>query len=107
MIRPMEFNVVVELDEVASKSPGGILLLPTAQERDKLGIQEGTLVAASPLAFSYGEWPEGHEPPAIGCRVLFARYSGLVREEDGKSFRILKDKDIVAVLDQPALAAAA
>lgn len=107
MIRPMEFNVVVELDPVESKTPGGILLLDTAKERDKLGIQEGTLVAASPLAFTYADWPEGHSPPDLGCRVLFARYSGLIREEDGKTFRILKDKDVVAVIDKPSVAKAA
>lgn len=99
MIRPMEFNVVVELDPVDSKTPGGIILLDTAKERDKLGIQEGTLVASSPLAFSYADWPDGHSPPEVGCRVLFARYSGLIREEDGKTYRVLKDKDIVAVID--------
>lgn len=107
MIRPMEFNVVVELDPVDSKTPGGIILIDTAKERDKLGIQEGTLVAASPLAFSYADWPEGHSPPSPGCRVLFARYSGLIREEDGKTYRILKDKDVVAVIDAPSVAAAA
>lgn len=107
MIRPMEFNVVVEIDPIESKTPGGIYLLDTAKERDKLGIQEGTLVAASPLAFSYAEWPDGHEPPQPGCRVLFARFSGLIREEEGKTYRILKDKDVVAVIDTPSIAAAA
>lgn len=107
MIRPMEFNVVVELDPIESKTPGGVWLLDTAKERDKLAIQEGTLVAASPVAFTYAEWPAGHEPPAVGCRVLFARYSGLIREEAGKTYRILKDKDVVAVIDTPSIAAAA
>jgi chaperonin GroES len=96
--QPMEFNVIVELDPSEGKSPGGIILLDTATERDKLGSQEGTLVAVSPHAFSYAEWPEGVAPPKEGARILFARFAGLVREQDGKTYRILKDKDVVAVI---------
>lgn len=96
--KPLEFNVVVELDPVESKTKGGIIMLDTATERDKLGIQEGTLIALSPLAFSYGDWPEDEPPPGVGLRVLFARYAGLVREQDGKTYRILKDKDVVALI---------
>jgi chaperonin GroES len=106
--QPTEFNVVVELDPHESKTAGGIILLEAANERDKLGSQEGTLVAVSPHAFSYAEWPEGIEPPQVGQRILFARYSGLIREQDGKTYRILKDKDVVAVIaapEAPALAA--
>jgi chaperonin GroES len=96
--KPLEFNVAVELDPTESKTPGGIILLDTATERDKLGVQEGTLVAVSPLAFSYADWPEDSPPPTVGERVLFARYAGLVREHEGRTFRLIKDKDIVAVI---------
>ena len=50
--RPMEFNVVVELDPVEEKTKGGIILPTEKVERDKLAFEEGTLVAASPFAFS-------------------------------------------------------
>lgn len=96
--QPMEFNVVVELDPSETKTPGGVILLDAAKERDKLGAQEGTLVAVSPHAFTYAEWPDDVEPPSVGNRILFARFSGLVREQDGKTYRILKDKDVAAVI---------
>lgn len=96
--QPLEFNVCIELDPTESKTPGGIILLETATERDKLGVQEGTIAAVSPLAFSYAEWPADTSPPGVGERVLFARFAGLVREHDGRTFRLIKDKDVVAVI---------
>jgi co-chaperonin GroES (HSP10) len=87
--RPMEFNIVVELDPTEEVTKGGIIL-PNAQvERDKLGAEEGTLIAVSPLAFSYAnpsEWGD-HEKPKIGDRVMV------------KSYRIVPDKSLVAVIE--------
>jgi co-chaperonin GroES (HSP10) len=99
--RPMEFNIVVELDPVEEKTKGGIILIPEKQERDKLGAEEGVLVAISPLAFSYAnpsEWGD-HEKPKIGDRVMVKRYDGVLREKDGKSYRIVPDKSLVAVIE--------
>jgi co-chaperonin GroES (HSP10) len=99
--RPMEFNIVVELDPTEEVTKGGIIL-PNAQvERDKLGAEEGTLIAVSPLAFSYAnpsEWGD-HEKPKIGDRVMVKRYDGVLREKDGKSYRIVPDKSLVAVIE--------
>lgn len=99
--RPMEFNVVVELDPVQEKTAGGIILPESKKERDELAAEEGTLVAASPLAFSYAspsEWGDEH-PPQVGQRVMIARYQGVAKEHDGRKFRIVKDKDVVAVIE--------
>lgn len=98
---PMEFNVVVELDPIEEKTAGGIILPGAKVDRDKLEAEEGTLVAVSPHAFSYAEWPAGARMPAIGDRVLIARFAGVLRERDGRSLKIVKDKDIIAVVDQP------
>jgi co-chaperonin GroES (HSP10) len=98
---PLEFNVVVELDPVESKTKGGIILLDTQKERDQLACEEGTLVAISPLAFTYAspaEW--GDTPkPAVGQRVMIKRYDGLLREKDGRNFRIVQDKSVVALIE--------
>ena len=98
---PMEFNVVVELDPVEEKTAGGLYLPPTKVDRDKLEAEEGTLVAVSPHAFTYAEWPEGSRQPRVGDRVLIARFAGVLRERDGKSLKIVKDKDIIAVVEKP------
>jgi hypothetical protein len=43
--KPLEFNVVIELDPVEEKTAGGIILPPSTKEADKLACEEGTLVA--------------------------------------------------------------
>ena len=47
---PVEFFVVVALPPQEEKTAGGIILPSAVQDKDKLATQEGTLVAASPLA---------------------------------------------------------
>jgi co-chaperonin GroES (HSP10) len=106
-LRPCEFNVVVEMDPTEEVTRGGIILPTSKTDRDKLATEEGTLVALSPHAFSYADWPQDQAPPVVGDRVLIARYAGALHERGGKSFRIVKDKDIVAVIEPPTLAAAA
>ena len=99
---PLEFFVVVALDPLEERTAGGIILPSKVQDQDKLATQEGTLVAVSPHAFTYAEgWPEGSKPE-IGQRVLFKRYAGHLHERDGRTYRLLNDKDLVAIIDQPA-----
>jgi co-chaperonin GroES (HSP10) len=107
-LTPLEFFVVVELDPQEGKSAGGIILPTKTQETDKLATQEGTLVAVSPHAFTYAQgWPEGSKP-VLGQRVLFKRYAGHLHERDGHTYRLLNDKDLVAVIETaPALSVAA
>jgi co-chaperonin GroES (HSP10) len=95
---PMEFNVVVELDPVEEKTAGGLYLPTSKVDRDKLEAEEGTLVAVSPHAFTYAEWPDDARKPQVGDRVLIARFAGVLRERNGVSLKIVKDKDIIAVV---------
>lgn len=97
-IEPMAFNVVVEIDPVEEVTKGGIILLDSKKERERLACEEGTLVAISPLAFTYAAWPDGAKKPQIGDRVMINRYAGMLREKDGKDFRIVEDKSLVAIL---------
>jgi co-chaperonin GroES (HSP10) len=106
-LKPVEFNVVVELDRTEEKTAGGILLPGQKVERNRLEETAGTLVAVSPFAFNYDEWPADARKPQLGDRVYFARYAGILQEFDGRWARIVKDKDIVAVVAQPAQFAAA
>lgn len=107
-LRPAEYNVVIRMDPTEERTAGGIILPTQKLERDELATDEGTLVAISPLAFGYADWPEDQPPPNVGDRVLFAQYSGRLWKRGDTTYRILKDKDIVAVVEQPhALAQAA
>ena len=102
-IIPTEFCVVVEMDPAPDRV-GSILMPTTVTDRDKLAADEGLLVAASPVAFNYADWPEGARKPEPGDRVIFRKYAGLLRknERNGKDYRLLNDKDIVAIVDTPA-----
>jgi len=94
----MEFNVVVEVDCPPDRI-GSILLPPSVADKERLAADEGILVAISPLAFNYDDWPNGARKPTVGDRVLIGRYNGITREKDGTMWRILKDKDIIAVIE--------
>ena len=102
-LTPVEFFVVVELDPQESKTAGGIILLDNTKERDKLAVQEGTLVAVSPHAFTYADrWPDG-TIPRPGQRVLFKKFEGMIhtRKVNGveRHWRVLNDKSVVAIVE--------
>lgn len=105
LLSPMEYNVVIRMDATEMKTPGGIILPESKKDRDELATDEGTMVAVSPHAFNYAEWGD-HAPPQVGDRVLFAQYSGRLWKRGEITYRILKDKDIVAVVEAPALLSA-
>lgn len=105
-LRLYEFNVIVRMDPVEDVTAGGIILPTAKKERDELACDEGTLVGLSPLAFTYAseaDWGDTRRPQE-GDRVLFAQYQGRLYKpqgDNGPTYRILKDKDIVAVIEQP------
>ena len=97
---PTEFCVVVQLD--AAREKVGSIFLPTdVQDRDKLSAEEGTLIAVSPVAFDYANWPAGARKPEVGDRVLFRKYAGLLHKRNDRDYRLLNDKDIVAIVEEP------
>ena len=107
-LQPVEFNVVIELDATEEVTTGGIIIPGQKVERNRLEETTGTLVALSPFAFNYDEWPNEAAKPAAGDRVYFARYAGILTECDGRWVRIIKDKEVVAIVGRkPALAVAA
>lgn len=97
-MRLMEFNVAVRQDEVQAKTKGGLLIPETAQDREKHMACFGEIVALSPMAFNADIWPEREPKPKPGDRVVFAKHAGTFLTHEGEELRIVKDKDIVAVL---------
>ncbi|MGE5500696.1 MAG: co-chaperone GroES [Ignavibacteriales bacterium] len=96
---PVEYNVVIAPEVVEEKTAGGIFLPDAKKEMDELAAVKGRLVSCSPLAFSYDKWPEGSRLPQPGDVVIYAKYGGtLIKGEDGREYRLLKDKDIAAVV---------
>jgi len=101
-ISPTEYKVVVLPNEVGEKI-GNVFVPQETQERHQFAVQEGVIIAVSPLAFTYAsaeEWGRVNaSPPKVGDTVIYAKFAGLVRKgSDGKSYRIINDKDIVGAL---------
>ena len=100
-LAPVEYNIVVRMDPVEEKTASGIILPQTKTERDELAADEGTIVAVSPHAFSYAEWGDA-EPPKVGDRILMAQFDGRIWKRNGITYRLLKDKSVIAVVQPEA-----
>lgn len=98
---PMEFKCVVIMAQKPEKTAGGIILAPEAQEREQFGSDHARLLAISPLAFTYENWPEGARKPQVGDVVFLGKYPGVeVIGRDGKTYRICNDREIAAVMER-------
>jgi chaperonin GroES len=97
---PVEYNVVIAPETVEDKTAGGIFLPDQTKETDELAAVKGRLVAVSPLAFTYErEWPPGSRKPQAGDVVIYGKYQGiLIKGEDGREYRLMKDSHIAAVI---------
>jgi chaperonin GroES len=93
-LKPLGGRVIVEPIEQDEKTASGIYLPETAKEKP----QEGKIVAAGP-----GDRDEdGKRVPmdvSVGDKVLFAKYSGTEVKIDGKKLLILRESDILAVIE--------
>ena len=94
--RPLHDRVLIRRVESEEKTVGGIIIPDTAKEKP----MEGEVVAAGPGA--RGE--DGKLQPMdvrTGDRVLFGKWSGTEVRLDGVELLIMKESDIMGVLDQP------
>ena len=93
-IKPLGNRVVVEPEEQEDMTSGGIVLPDTAKEKP----QQGKILAAGP-----GERDDdGKRIPLDveeGDTVLFAKYSGTEIKLDGKKVLILRESDLLAIVD--------
>ena len=100
--RPLHDRLLVKRVEAEEKTPGGIIIPDTAKEKP----MEGEVVAVGPGA--RGE--DGKLQPLdvkAGDRVLFGKWSGTEVKLDGEDLIIMKESDIMGVLEQTAARKAA
>jgi chaperonin GroES len=100
--RPLHDRVLIRRVEAEEKTLGGIIIPDTAKEKP----MEGEVVAVGPGA--RGE--DGKVQPLdvkAGDRVLFGKWSGTEVKLDGEDLIIMKESDIMGVLDQTAVRKAA
>ena len=92
--RPLHDRVVVRRLEADEKTRGGIIIPDTAKEKP----MEGEIIAAGP-----GSRDEtGKLVPLdvkAGDRVLFGKWSGTEVRLDGEELLIMKESDIMGVVD--------
>lgn len=95
---PVEYNLIIAPAIIPDKI-GNIVLADETKESKGMAAQVGRIVACSPLAFNYDKWPSLESKPRRGDIVWFARYAGgLFEGADGREYRIIKDKDVGAVI---------
>ena len=93
MLKPLGDRVVIELVETEEKTASGIVLPDTAKEKP----QEGKVVAVGT-----GRVLDSGERVAlevkVGDRIIFSKYAGTEVKYEGKEYLILRESDILAIV---------
>ena len=99
--RPLHDRVVVKRVEEEGKTKGGIIIPDTAKEKPS----QGEVVAVGPG----GRDEAGKLIPIdlkVGDRVLFGKWSGSEVKLDGEDLLIMKESDVMGVIEGPSIAIA-
>jgi chaperonin GroES len=93
-IRPLHDRVIVKRMEEERTSPGGIVIPDAAAEKP---------IKGEVIAVGKGKILENGEIRALdikkGDKVLFGKYSGTEVKVDGKDLLVMKEDDIMAVIE--------
>jgi chaperonin GroES len=92
--RPLADRVVVKRVQEDTKTAGGIIIPDTAQEKP----QEGEVVAVGPGARDEKGARIAPEV-SVGDRILFGKLSGTEVKVDGEELLIMKESDIMGILE--------
>ena len=93
-IRPLQDRVIVKRIEEEEKSKGGIIIPDTAKEKP----QEGKVIAVGKGKVN----DEGKITPLdikVNDRILFGKYSGTEINIDGAEHLIMREEDILGVIE--------
>lgn len=94
-LKPLGDRLVVKPTEQEEQTASGIFLPETAKEKP----QQGKVIAAGP-----GARKESGERIAmdvnVGDTVLYARYAGTTIKLDGTEYLILKETDVLAIVEK-------
>ena len=94
-IRPLHDRLVVKRTQEEEKTKGGIIIPDTAKEKPI----EGTVVAVG----SGKELKNGKVHPLevkAGDKVLFGKYSGTEVKVDGEDLLVMREDDVMAVIEK-------
>ena len=93
-IRPLHDRVVLRPIEAETRSSGGILIPDSAAEKP---VQGEVLAVGPGTLLENGQ----HRPLAVkaGDRVLYGKYSGTEVKLDGEELLVIRESDILAVIE--------
>tara|TARA_B100000927_G_scaffold115397_1_gene93398 strand:+ start:587 stop:859 length:273 start_codon:yes stop_codon:yes gene_type:complete len=88
-LKPLADRVLVEPSAAETKTTSGIIIPDTAQEKPQKGIivAVGKGTKENPLSVK------------VGDSVLYGKYSGTDLKYDGKDYLIMKESDILAIIN--------
>lgn len=93
-IKPLGDRIVLEAIEKEEKTASGIVLPDTAKEKP----QEGRVIAVGS-----GRWENGQKielEVKVGDRVIFSKYAGTEVKVGDKEYLILRESDVLAIVEQ-------
>lgn len=94
-VKPLRENVLIKRVEEENKTAGGIILPDTAKEKPS----EGVVIAAG----EGPRTPDGKILPMsvkVGDHILFSKWSGTEIKVDGEPHLIIKEGDILAIVER-------
>ena len=92
-IKPLCDRVVIKMTEAEETTKGGIILASNAKEKP---------VVAEVVAVGPGGMVDGNEVKmylTVGQKVLISKYAGTEVKLDGEEFTILRQSDVLAVVE--------
>ncbi len=93
-VRPLHDRLLVQRNDSATQTAGGLYLPETAKEKPV----EGTVLAVGDGRLT----EEGKSLPLqvkVGDRIIFGKYSGTEIKLDGEERLILREDDVLGILD--------
>jgi len=93
-LRPLQDRVIVKQTEAEEKTKSGIYLPDAAKEKPT----RGKVVSVGPGRLDDKGKPM-EIPVRVGDTVYYGKYSGTEVEVDGQKFVILRETDLLGVLD--------
>ncbi|MBM7707110.1 co-chaperone GroES [Chryseomicrobium aureum] len=93
MLKPLGDRIVIELVEAEEKTASGIVLPDSAKEKP----QEGKVLAVG-TGRTLDNGTRAELDVQVGDRVLYSKYAGTEVKYDGKELLILREADILAVI---------
>ena len=92
-VAPLADRVVIKASEEAETMRGGLYIPDTAKEKP----QQGEIIAVGPGRYEDGKLiPMGVK---VGDKVLFGKYSGTEVTIEGENYLILRESDVLAVIN--------